>query len=415
MSRSLSRSGSLQVPAENATYDTKGEGGISLLAALPKLMAAIRTYNDNTKPTLRVIGNGSSVGVGATLPDPLTQAPVARLFSQLSPVINRLGNLTLTNTNGSVNGSTIQQGADTDYATAKTTAGGTPSLVVLAYGMNDGQSAQYHTGQTYPAVYTAGRKLLAQANQDGADAIIMTSPHPHSTRNPWGLAGLSPTYPTTGAAIPLDTLAGSVVTVKSPSGANVSASYRHLRVNEALRQLAADTGSVLLDVEKYWFDALAAYGEDALFNTAEYAHPNLLGHQQSYWKAIDALVRGFQRPPIQAAGVAAQRSVIDSVTIGANQILIASGGSVVIAIPANTVGELTVWGSSGGAWHSVYIGSVIANATAVAVAQSSTGFVAPGNVISGVAGSGTTLNVTVSTAATGSAGEVAWSYTYFTP
>ena len=89
--------------------------------------------------------------------------------------------------------------------------------------------------------------------------------------------------------------------MKNIDGVEVPASYRHLRVNESLRRIAADTGAVLVDAEKYWLRAVATYGLAALFNTNEYAHPNLLGHQQSYWLAIDELVNSFSRASLQAA------------------------------------------------------------------------------------------------------------------
>jgi len=151
-----------------------------LLAALPRLMSNITTTNDAAPVPLRVIGQGSSVGNGATLPDPSTQSPVAVLANRLVPVLLPLANKPVAVTNGSVDGSAILTGFEQHYAAAKATAGGTPHLLALAYGMNDGMPGAFHTGQTYPSVYTFGRRLVEAAQNDGADVVIFTSPHPNT-------------------------------------------------------------------------------------------------------------------------------------------------------------------------------------------------------------------------------------------
>jgi hypothetical protein len=312
--------------------------------------------------------------------------------------------------NGSVPGSILYEGEGA-YANLKASTTGEIVALVLAYGMNDGMPAEYHSGGTFPGVLESGRRLIAEADSDGVDSIIMTTPHPHSTRTPWGYGG-PVAYPD-GQLIPDATLAASVVQVTSRSGATVPASYRHLRVNESLRVLAAETGSLLLDVEAFWFDAVALYGEDALFNDGEYAHPNLLGHQSSYWKVIDELVVALTAPYIQAAP--GDRGAISFETLGARGISIASGGTTLIPIPANTVGDIIIWATSGGAWHSVYQGSVVANDTRVTVTQDSTGFTFPGNAISSVAGDDDSLNISVVATATGAGGNLAYAYRYFKP
>ncbi|KPG86527.1 hypothetical protein AEQ27_04235 [Frigoribacterium sp. RIT-PI-h] len=168
--------------------------------------------------------------------------------------------------------------------------------------MNDGMPGAYHTGQTYPSVYTFGRKLVEQAQSDGADVVIFTTPHPNTnfmTDSMWVTPGTS-SYPSN-PPIPADNKAGSTVQYVNADGTSVPASYRHVRVNESLRRLAADTGAILLDAEKYWFKAVAKYGLGALFDTNEYAHPNLLGHQQSYWLAIDEFVNSLNTASLAAA------------------------------------------------------------------------------------------------------------------
>ena len=287
----------------------KGDAPQTLAASLPNLMKALETYDEGAPATLRFGALGSSVGVGATLPSPTTQNPSRVFYDQLLTVINRLGNLTTTYTNGSVNGTVAIDGVNTDYAALKTAASGVPKVLVLAYGMNDGMPAGYHSGQTYPGFYrgkginlsSAMRSIIETALGDGTDVVIMTTPHPHSTRTPWTTAPGSITWPTGGVQIPTNTYAASVKTADwLNNGSSVAASYRHLRINEAMRQAASDFGLPVIDAERYWFRAMAQYGEDALFDVGEYAHPNLLGHQQSYWAAISDFVNGLRRPTLAA-------------------------------------------------------------------------------------------------------------------
>jgi hypothetical protein len=80
-----------------------------------------------------------------------------------------------------------------------------------------------------------------------------------------------------------------------------------------------------------------------------------------------------------------------------------SGGTSTITVPAAWAGgKLVIKATSGGAYFSVWSGSVTTDGTRVTVAQDSTGFTTPGNAISSVAGSATTLVITITWAATGS-------------
>lgn len=285
----------------------KGDAPQSLATAMPNLMRALQTYDEGAPATLRFGALGSSVWVGATLPDPTTQNPGRVLYDQLLTVINRLGNITTTFTNGAENGSVANDGALTDYAALKAAAGGPLTVLFLGYGMNDGMTTAYHRDQTLPGYYrgrgknksSAMRTILEMAVGDGTDVILTTSPFPHSTRTPWTNAVSPINFPSGGVAIPALTLGGSVQTSDWLNmGSSVPASYRHMRINEATRQAAADFGLPLLDAERYWMRALAIYGEDALFNVGEYAHPNLLGHQQSYGLASADFVNGLRRPTL---------------------------------------------------------------------------------------------------------------------
>jgi hypothetical protein len=81
-----------------------------------------------------------------------------------------------------------------------------------------------------------------------------------------------------------------------------------------------------------------------------------------------------------------------------------SGGALVIQAPAYASGKLVISANSGGAWESVWSGSFVTGSGRVSVVQESTTFTAPGNAIASVAGSASTLDITVTWTATGAGG-----------
>jgi hypothetical protein len=134
----------------------------------------------------------------------------------------------------------------------------------------------------------------------------MTTPHHKISGYTFAMpSGISQVYPTTVAdpvavedMIPpasTSSITGDFI----GDGSSITVSHRSLRVNQAMRQAATDAGVPLIDVERYWFKAVATYGESALFDTGETVHPNLLGHQQSYWLAIDEFVESLGRQTAQ--------------------------------------------------------------------------------------------------------------------
>jgi len=274
--------------AKGTVSDIQLGANTSIIGSLPYLYQAITNYNDYTVGTVSVISIGSSVGVGATLASPSTQAPGAYFTTALSGLLNKLGNVTLTHYNQCVSGHAFASGP-TDWPTAYAAATGTRAVVPIIYGMNDGFSDLYHNGQTLAGVVTFIRQIVAAIRANHCDPVLFTTPHPHSTRTTW-TASLGIIYPSAGQMIPNDTTAQSIKTITTAQGASVPASYRHLRVNEMIRRAGAELGVVVIDAERCWFDALASYSEDLLFDPGEYAHPNLLGHQLSYQKAIDRWV-----------------------------------------------------------------------------------------------------------------------------
>jgi Pectate lyase superfamily protein len=86
-----------------------------------------------------------------------------------------------------------------------------------------------------------------------------------------------------------------------------------------------------------------------------------------------------------------------------------SGGTTAITVPSSVSGKLVIKSSAGGAWNSVWSGSFVSDSTRVTVAQESSTYTTPANNVSTVVGSASTLVITVTWAASGSAG----SYNYW--
>lgn len=265
---------------------------------LANLKQAIKTAGKGTPVSLTVVGFGSSVGVGATLPDPSTQAPVMYLSQKLQALH---GALQVTAYNRSVNGSVVSQMINnppgSGYWQSFVDEGKKAQIVVFAYGMNDGFPSSFNAGQTLPFVYTRLVEAIKLAQASGAEVIVMTTPHPISTVQ-WGMPpGIPQVYP---SYVAPDVAPEAMTPTASQSeiqkdvlgnGVLIPVSARHLQVNESMRRAAADTGAALIDVEPMWFQAMEdLHGDATLFNPGEVVHPNLLGHQLSYQRAIDAFV-----------------------------------------------------------------------------------------------------------------------------
>lgn len=215
---------------------------------------------------------GSSVGVGATLPDAGTQAPSAYLTGALGPLT--AGGATLTNL--SVNGSVASEGVAIYREQVKPHK---PTVLLLAYGMNDGNTPAYNAGQTFPGAMKAMREIISEARADGITVLVATTPSPHMGRSDFGMPeGMPVVYPAGGVALPKE----AAVEVNG-----VPFSARHNDFNKGVTDLAAELQVELLDVVPSWTAAVAAQGEDSLFNAQEAVHPNLAGHTASYWAAVD--------------------------------------------------------------------------------------------------------------------------------
>lgn len=273
------------------------KGGRVSLGAMPNLIRALHDYRTDIPAAIQIVGLGSSVGNGATLASPTVDAPPYYFSTRLQNRANRAGIYSFATYQRSANGTTVFQG-DTIAWPALLAEPLTPKVVLICFGMNDGQAAQFNSGQGFPACYNNMRSLCMKIRAAGADPIICTTPHPHSTRNSFSIFSLSipATYPTSITAPVADaalipTVATSTITNDVlNNGKSIPYSHRHLRANEAYRRVAVELGVALIDVERYWFEAVGMYGEDALFGAAEYVHPNLLGHQLSYQRAIDDFI-----------------------------------------------------------------------------------------------------------------------------
>lgn len=283
-------------------------------SSLPRLLTRLKDYRNDLQTPINIVGFGSSVGVGATLPDPATQAPVAHFASRLNAVFDPLSIFNFVTYNRSVNGSVVAQVIQDDpnptgYWDSYIAEGhGNPALVVFAYGMNDGGTANYNSGQTYPWFYLRLVEAIRKAQIAGSDVIILTTPHPRSTMT-WSMPVDIPQYypavidaPVSDNQIDPPASQSQLAVDILGLGVSVPVSHRHYRVNQAMRAAAIETGAALIDAEKYWFEAVAIHGENTLFNGAEVVHPNLLGHQLSYQRAIDDFILALAASTQQAGG-----------------------------------------------------------------------------------------------------------------
>lgn len=283
-------------------------------ALFPKFINKLTAYRHGItgyQDLFRAYGFGSSVEVGATLPDPATQAPIAKFFECLNKTVNKQGIYPLTFENRGVNGSSINNFIVNQWP-GVVAEGVYPDIALFVYGMNDFPTANYNAGQTFNenGFKQRLRTAINLVREAGGDVVLTTTPHPNIGEYSWSMPpsvnqvwpSFSPLPVSDEDIIP--SAAESNVTFEW-NGVNIQAGVRFLRGNDAIRQIAVEMGCVLIDVEKYWFDAVAKYGETALFNRTpeiQTVHPNLLGHQQSYWLAFEEFFANMDKtgwiPPV---------------------------------------------------------------------------------------------------------------------
>ena len=387
----------------SGTYAVPGVDG-AVWQALPNLAAAVRLQNDASPTTLRVISLGSSVGVGSGTGGPGSAgAPGKVLTDLLAAKLDLLSNLDFAHTNGSVNGHTLADSIG-DYAAAKTAAGGVPIVVPLIFGMNEGGGGGYYGGLTLPGIRSALTALVGAIRADGADPIVYTTPHPNTALYDFSYGGPY-TYP--GSFLP-NAAASKVSADWAQTGTAFNQWYRHYRVNQALRAVAAELGVLVADAERYWFDAVAAQGEAALFTGAETVHPNTLGHQLSYGRASAAIVGAMTRSVTNA-------NVVGSKRLSAPGVAVNALGTVVATLPPRTTGIFKAMGEFGGANETVVVCSciVLADEAAVSSDKMTANSTVFGPIIGSVVGSAVAPQVTITAVDPGANGIViSWVYEY---
>lgn len=269
----------------------------------PRFMGKLSHYRHGYggQTLYRAYGYGSSVGNAATLPDKETQSPIAKFFEYLNNTVNKGGIYPLSFQNNSVDGSAINDFLAKQWPETVAT-GIYPDIALFVYGMNDFATALYNAGQTlgengFEARLEAAIQKIQEA---GGDVVLTTTPHPYSAMMNWSMpTTVDQTWPKFVAKPVSDTdiipPADASIIELIWNGVEINVSARYLRGNDVIRRVAVRKGCVLLDVEKYWFDAVAKYGEAALFNPGQDVHPNKFGHEQSYWKASKEFFANLDR------------------------------------------------------------------------------------------------------------------------
>jgi hypothetical protein len=268
--------------------------------SLPRLFAKMMAYNEGSPEILKTVGLGSSVGLGFSLADPATQAPVNYFHQKLMARFNAANIYKFASPiNGSVSGSSVPTASsELDKAVS---AGNTPTVLVLAYGMNDGRPENYNTQGGFNGFMSGLYDVASRAIELGSDVVIMTTPHPNTDAYTYtGLpGGFFMTYP---VYKPAPVAASDLIPPPAQStvscdplgrGKNINLATRWLRINEAMRWVAMSLNLTLIDVEKYWIEALYDNPVETIMPASETFHPNLLGHQLSYWMAIDDFVESM--------------------------------------------------------------------------------------------------------------------------
>lgn len=282
-------------------------GAVPSAANLPNTFGKLRTWKDNIGGVLKIVGMGSSVGVGAALTNAAVDCPVAKFTEYFNTHLNKLGNINVVHSNRSVSGSTLTDGKNIIDAVLEEES---PDILVLAFGMNDAGYLNYFSGQTYPYVDVNLATIISKAQAAGCDAVVMTTPHQISTSLPSTFHhSIDAVYPATLVApVNGDDLSPklSELAVEADwtgDGTLFHQYYLAHRVNQSMVQCAMKLGAAVINVESYWFDAVRDHGESALYDSPETVHPNLLGHQLSYWRAISdyikALANGYFLSPSQ--------------------------------------------------------------------------------------------------------------------
>lgn len=292
-----------------ATFTPLGGASAGLYEAIPNLADRIFRANDADSPTIRVLGIGNSVMNNSGV-DSAAEGILAAFVDELTPVIAPAGEVAVTTHNAAVGGTVVSEWIG-HYDTWKA-SNGVPDVVYMNPGANDFPPAQWNAGVTFDRNEALGQGFVAKFKAlldhilaDGVDVFVVTTHHRHPDRVPYG-GGLNPdllgsvAYPSVGGS-PVYSPDGSpgqehYRTITLPSGNTVEAEYRYLRGNRMIRQICSQRGVVCIDAERYWLEAAATAGWDALFKPAEYVHPNAYAVTNVFRRACREVLALFTQP-----------------------------------------------------------------------------------------------------------------------
>jgi hypothetical protein len=165
--------GTLSILDGSTTIWTASASTIRNITAvsLPHLSKLLQSYQQGLQNPIYVVGFGSSVGVGATLPNPSVDAPVNYFMTSLKSAVDPGGIYNFQVSNQSVNGTIAFQFPAAWTTMLEVTT--TPAVCVFVYGMNDGQVAEWSSGETFPGFYSSLLSAIQTCKLAGADVVIM--------------------------------------------------------------------------------------------------------------------------------------------------------------------------------------------------------------------------------------------------
>lgn len=282
----------------------------ALTESFKTLKTKIARAKPNARPTIRVVGFGPSIMVGGDVTNPATEGPLPLFVSAIKAALDPLATCDWVSVNLGINGSVSSQWLAP--LQAEVTANGAPDIAYGVPGMNDFVGAQWHRSQTYdvfPGTYgflSEMRKIFDYLNGLTIPVVVATSPHAHPTRTPNGgglatgdRAGIS--YPGTDIYQWPGYPGPESPTVTLPNGKTAVALSRFKVGNDGLRAVAAEKGAICLDAELLFLTAVSEEGYDALYNTAQYNHPNTHGIELSYGESSRGFARALTNTRIQVA------------------------------------------------------------------------------------------------------------------
>jgi hypothetical protein len=156
--------GTLSILDGSTTIWTASASTIRNITAvsLPHLSKLLQSYQQGLQNPIYVVGFGSSVGV---------DAPVNYFMTSLKSAVDPGGIYNFQVSNQSVNGTIAFQFPAAWTTMLEVTT--TPAVCVFVYGMNDGQVAEWSSGETFPGFYSSLLSAIQTCKLAGADVVIM--------------------------------------------------------------------------------------------------------------------------------------------------------------------------------------------------------------------------------------------------